>query len=191
MWSLGRSLVVMAVVVAAPRDATAQNVQSSSRTTWNLDLAGTAGIKLGIGAATTGADLSGAVTVARSTEFDEFSHRCLGLTTMFSGVWSRSEPGMADARERSVLVGPRWDAGDLDGAAFVRILGGVRQVSGLRATSDGHVGFSETTGGVGAGFGVAVAGVLLDVNWVISPWADETPQRLTFGLGYIWSVPLK
>ena len=174
-------------VVAAPDHALAQDSASLPKKTWNLDIAGTAGISPGIGAATTGLDVSAAVAVVRSTESGDFGHRCFGLTTMFTGLWARSEPGTAGARERSVLVGPRWDAGDLDGMAFVRVLGGVRQLSGPSPTPNGQPESSDTTVAVGAGLGVAVLGVLVDLNWVMSPWFEGSSQRVTVGIGYVWS----
>jgi len=152
---------------------------SSPGEAWNLDIAGTAAISPGIGAATTGLGLSGAVTIVRSAESGDFDHRCVGLTAMFTGLWSRSEPPAANARERSVLFGPRWDAGDLDGTAFVRVLAGLRRSGGANPPAG--------TIGIGAGVGMAVGAVLLDVNWVVSPWSDEASHRLTVGIGYIWS----
>jgi hypothetical protein len=151
----------------------------------NLDVAGAVGISPGIAAATSGLDLSAAVTLVRPTDTQEFSHRCLGLTALVSAAWTRSAP-----REESVLVGPRWDAGDVHGTGYVRILGGVRRFSGIRAQSPGQPRFSDVSVAVGVGAGIEVIGFLLEVNWIASPWAAEASHRLSFSVGYTRSFRL-
>lgn len=115
-------------LVAAPGSAHAQAraVAPSVPKSWHLDLAGTGGISPGIGASTTALDLSGAVTFVRTTEPDEFSHRCRGLTVVLSSIYARSAPELANPREQSLMVGPRWDSGDSDGTGYIRLVGGVR-----------------------------------------------------------------
>ena len=169
---VSRSLVFAFVTAGLPHSVAAQVAAPTAGKSWNADVAATVGIGPGIGAATTGLDLSGAVTVVRTTESEVFNHRCLGLTTMFT----------VTPHERAFLVGPRWDAGDDDGSGFVRLLAGVRNVSAPDR--------SQSTVGIGAGAGLSIGGVLLDVNWIISPWAEHAPQRLSVSAGYIWSFPL-
>ena len=136
---------------------------------WNADFAATVGVVPPIGA-TTSVDLSGAATLVRTTSSGIFDHRCRGVTTMVT--WTR--------HETSILAGPRFDTGDDDGTAFLRVLAGVRRLSGEGGGS---------TLGVGVGAGVAVGGVLLDINGVMSPWAERVPYRLSVSIGYVWSVP--
>ena len=174
MPGLGRSVSIAVFLVGVSQSAFAQVDQPSAPAkNWNLDFTGGVGVSPGMGAATTSLDLSGAVTVLRTThQDDEFHHRCRGLTARFSG----------SPNERSLMVGPQWDAGDPDGTLFVRVLAGVRKPSSPA---------SELTPAVGAGVGMAVGPILLDVNWIVSPWAERAPQRLSVSLGYTWSFPFK
>ena len=93
--------------------------------------------------------------------------------------------------EQLLLAGPRWDAGDQEGTAFFRLLGGVRKLTETAPGSNGLRKSSESGLAIGAGVGVAVGGVLLDVNWIVSPWSELAKHRLTVSAGYIWSVPFK
>jgi hypothetical protein len=179
---LGRSIAVALVFIAGCQSVSAQIAQPAPPSTdWNLDVAATVGVRPGLGAATTGPDGSVAVTVVRSTHSGIFGHRCSGLTTMFSLA-----PG-----EQLLLAGPRWDAGDQEGTAFFRLLGGVRKLTETAPGSNGLRKSSESGLAIGAGVGVAVGGVLLDVNWIVSPWSELAKHRLTVSAGYIWSVPFK
>ena len=173
-----RSFACALLLVAIPQSAIAQVAEPSPPAKeWNFDIAGTIGVTAGIGAATSGLDVSGAAAVVRTRRPAPSQHRCLGLTAMVTIA----------PREWSVLTGPRWDAGDLEGVAFVRILAGLRHISGPPRQSDGEPEWSASTLGVGAGAGVSVLGVLLDVNWVMSPWDERAPHRLSISLGYIRS----
>jgi hypothetical protein len=131
--------------------------------------------------------VSGAITFARTTELDEFAHRCWGFTLMVTTDWARSTPEAANSREVAVFAGPRWDYGDTDGTGFVRLFGGVRQLSQREPIRQGQATASKTTFALGAGMGVEVLRVLLDVNWVMSPWEKQSPYRLTVSAGYMWS----
>ena len=182
MPGLGRSIAIAFVLVGVCQSAIAQVVEPSPPTkNWNVDFAGTVGMRPGIGAATTGMDVSGTVTVVRSTHADGFQHQCKGLTAMFSLA-----PG-----EQLMLVGPRWDVGDMGDAAFFRLLAGVRRLTETVPTSNGQLESSESTLGIGAGVGIAVGVVLLDVNWIVTPASERARHRLTVSAGYIWSVPFK
>ena len=173
---LSRSVLTALLLLGASQRALAQVANPSPPTkSWNLDVGGSVGVRAGIGALTTSVDLSGSVTVVRTTETEPMSHRCLGLTAMFVGA----------SDERALFVGPRWDSGDDDGTVFLRILAGPRRLSGSLADSG-----SETTLGVGAGVGLAVGGLGFDVNWIMSPWAERGSQRVSVSLSFIWSVPL-
>jgi hypothetical protein len=153
--------------------------KSPAEKEWNGDLAGTVGLSAGLGAAKSRLDVSGAVTVVRTTRTADFGHRCLGVTAMASVA----------SGERLFLVGPRWDVGTLEGIAFARAVAGVRNVSGALRNADAGRGSSDTQFAVGAGAGVGVLGVLLDVNWIVSPASDRSRHRLTVSLGYMWSFP--
>ena len=176
--------VLVALAVLAPGTASAQTTRlspSSPGKGWNLDFSGSAGISPGIGAAATGLDLSGAVTLVRTTHPDELAHHCWGVTTLATTDWTRSTSGAASSHEVGVFAGPRWDYGDADGTGFVRVFAGARQLSEER----------NTTFAIGAGMGVEVLRVLLDVNWVMSPWNKHSPYRLTVSAGYMWSFRLR
>ena len=173
--------LLVVLVVLAPGTALAQTMRlspSNPAKSWNLDFSGSAGISPGIGDAVTGLNLSGAVTLVRTTEPDDLVHRCWGVTTIVTTDWTRSTAGAASSHEVGVFAGPRWDYGDADGTGFVRVFTGARQLS------------ENTTFAVGAGMGVEVLRVLLDVNWVMSPWNKDSPYRLTVSAGYMWSFRL-
>jgi hypothetical protein len=180
--------LIAALGAIAPGSASAQVTgasESNLQKAWDLDLSGTVGVSPGIGAATTGLDLSGAVTLVRTNQWDEFHHRCLGLTAMATTLWAGSTPDAGSPREQGIFVGPRLDAGDVHGAGFVRVFAGARHLS-----SDGPVTVSQTTLGIGAGVGLEVLGVLFDINWLMSPWEARSSNRLTVSVGYIRSFRL-
>ena len=182
MPALCRSIAIAFVLLAVSQSAIAQVAEPSGPSkNWNVDFAATFGVRPGIGALTTGADVTGSVTVVHSTHADDFHHRCKGLTAMFSLA-----PG-----EQLLMLGPRWDAGDQEGTAFFRILAGVRKLTETVSTTTGPLETSESLLGVGAGAGVAVLGVMLDVNWIMSPASERARHRLTVSAGYTWSVPFK
>ena len=182
MPGLGRSIAIAFVLVAISERAIAQVAEPSTPSkNWNVDFAATVGVRPGIGALTTGLDVTGTVTIIHSTHVDDFQHRCTGLTAMFSVA-----PG-----EQLLMLGPRWDAGDQEGTAFFRILAGVRKLTGTVSTTTGTLETSESILGIGAGAGIAVGGVLLDVNWIMSPSSEQARHRLTVSAGYTWSVPFK
>jgi hypothetical protein len=172
--------VIGFVLIGICGTASAQ-VAEPSQPNWNVDLAGTIGVRPGLGATTTGVDVSGTVTLIRTTHSNVFDHRCTGLTAMFSAA-----PG-----ERLMMLGPRWDAGDQEGTGFFRILGGVLNLTETVPTTNGRLKTSESLLAVGAGAGIAVGGVLLDVNWIMSPASERARHRLTVSAGYTWSVPFK
>jgi len=174
MPSMRLSVLAVFLLIAFSQEALAQPANPSpSTTTWNIDIAGAVGVRVGLGALNTSVDLSGGVTVFRATHTEPFEHRCLGVTAMFVGA----------SGERAVFVGPRWDTGDDDGTVFARILAGPRKLS--------FEGFEdETTLGVGGGVGLAVGPLSIDVNWIMSPWTERGSQRVSVSLGYIWSIPI-
>ena len=88
-------IAVLAVLASGTLLAQTTRSTSSQEKSWNLDFSGSAGISPGIGAAATGFDLSGAVTLTRTTQPDELVHRCWGLTTLVTSDWTRSTPGAA------------------------------------------------------------------------------------------------
>ena len=175
--SICRQLLLGAILVAAlAHDVTAQAVESSTPTrSWNVDLSGTVGVRAGIGSTMTGVDVSGAVTVVRTVDLGQHERRGRGLTVMFDVA-----PG-----EWSALAGPRWDVGNEDGTAFLRVLAGVRRLYDSSVQPE----TSESVFSVGAGIGAAVADVLLwDVNWIVSPTAERAAHRLTVSLGFMWHM---
>jgi len=191
MTGVVKSVALIAVLAAiAPVSVSAQvtgAAESNLEKAWNLDVSGKVGVSPGIAAATTGLDVSGAVTLVRTNQLDEFSHRCWGLTAMVTTVWAGSTPDTGSPREQGIFVGPRLDSGDIHGTGFVRVFAGARHLSGHGPASDGRATFSKTTLGVGAGVGLEVLGVLFDINWVMSPWEAESSNRLTVSAGYIRS----
>ena len=179
---LGRSIAMALVLVGACQSAAAQVAEPSTPTkNWNVDFGGTVGLRPGIGALTTGVDVTGTVTVVHSTHPDDLRHRCKGLTAMFSLA-----PG-----EQLLMLGPRWDAGYEEGTGFFRILAGIRKLTETVPSPNGRHETPESVFALGAGAGVAVGGVLLDVNWIVSPSSERARHRLTFSAGYVWSVPFK
>jgi len=185
--------LIAVLAVLAPGTVLAQTTglsPSNPEKSWNLDFSGSVGISPGIGIATTGLGVSGAITFARTTELGEFAHRCWGFTAMVTTDRARSTPEAANFREVAVFAGPRWDHGDTDGTGFVRLFGGARQLSQREPTPQGRAAASKTTFALGAGMGVEVLRVLLDVNWVMSPWEKLSPYRLTVSAGYMWSFRL-
>jgi hypothetical protein len=185
--------LIAVLAVLAPGTVLAQTTglsPSNPEKSWNLDFSGSVGISPGIGIATTGLGVSGAITFARTTELGEFAHRCWGFTAMVTTDRARSTPEAANFREVAVFAVPRWDYGDTDGTGFVRLFGGARQLSQREPTPQGRAAASKTTFALGAGMGVEVLRVLLDVNWVMSPWEKLSPYRLTVSAGYMWSFRL-
>jgi hypothetical protein len=185
--AIALSFVLVIIGVRSAAAQVASTAAASPTRNWNVDLSGTAGVVPGVGAATTGFDLSAAVALVRSIESFEATHQCRGVTVMFTSVRARSSSELASPREHAVLIGPRWDGGGFDGTLFLRVLGGVRSVSGFRTGTSGPEKFSKRAVGVGAGVGMEVLGVLFDVNWITSPWAEDTSSRLSVSIGYIWS----
>lgn len=169
MRTIAVTLITLIPILGHAQEAVPQVATATAPTrSWNMDIAGTVGIRPGIGGTTTGITLSVAATVVRTRETEPFHHRCLGVTVMLDGG-----PG-----ERSLVAGPRWDAGGPDGTGFIRILAGVRRFSDT---------VREPLFAFGAGAGVEIVGVLLDLNWIVSPAAEGAPHRLSVSVGKIWS----
>src|SRR5436190_21115654 len=125
--------LIAALAAIAPMNVSAQVTgapESNIEKAWDLDVSGKVGVTPGIAAATTGLDVSGAVTLVRTNQRDEFSHRCWGLTAMVTTVWAGSTPDAGSPREQGIFVGPRLDSGDVHGTGFVRVFAGARHLSG-------------------------------------------------------------
>jgi hypothetical protein len=116
---------------------------------------------------------------------------------MFTGIWSGPEPTLEKPeqwngskprhanREVALLIGPRWDSEDFDGMGFVRIVAGLRRLSGRSVDGDA---FTTSTPALGVGGGFGVGPFMLDMNLLMSTWEKRSAVRFGFSLGYTWAT---